>query len=115
MFSFDNGNADGVVPLSDDDVAWLFTQSLYLTIQTASHPAGEIRGQVQTAGPAGEGPDIFIGAGDWSGELASNGVAAAIDLGGRDSEFNQVALDGFSFDGSLYALPYATEAIPDPA
>ena len=72
---------------------------------------GEIRGQVQTAGPAGEGPDIFIGAGDWSGELASNGVAAPIDLGGRDSEFNQVALDGFSFDGSLYALPYATEAI----
>lgn len=72
---------------------------------------GEIRNQVQTAGPAGEGPDIFIGAGDWSGELATNGVVAAIDLGSRASEFNQIALDMFSFDGTVYALPYATEAI----
>ena len=80
-----------------------------VTIQVVDF--GEIRGQVQTAGPVGEGPDIFIGAGDWSGELATNGVAAPIDLGGRASEFSQVALDMFSFDGSLYALPYATEAI----
>lgn len=72
---------------------------------------GEIRSQVQTAGPAGEGPDIFIGAHDWTGELAANGVAEPIDLGSAAGDFVQVALDGFSFGGSLYAVPYATEAV----
>ena len=72
---------------------------------------GDIREQVQVAGPAGEGPDIFVGAHDWTGELAANGVVAPVELGAAASDFYQVALDGFSFEGSLYAVPVATEAI----
>jgi maltose-binding protein MalE len=59
----------------------------------------------------GEGADVFIGAHDWIGELVVNGVVEPIDLGARAEEFFQVALDAFSYGGSLYGLPYATEAL----
>ena len=72
---------------------------------------GEIRDQAGVAGPAGEGPDLFVGAHDWTGELAVNGLVEPIDLGGRAGEFFEVALTAFSFEGNLYAVPYATEAI----
>ena len=71
----------------------------------------ELREQVTTAAPAGEGPDIFIGAHDWTGEMAATGISAPIDLGGRDNEWFPVSIEAFNFDGQLYAVPYATEAI----
>ena len=46
----------------------------------------DMQAEVETKGPAGEGPDIFIGAHDWVGGLASNGApeagAVAIDAAG---------------------------------
>jgi len=71
----------------------------------------DLREQVTQAAPAGEGPDIFIGAHDWTGELAADGIATAIDLGGREGEWVDVSKVAFNYNGSLYALPYATEAI----
>ena len=94
-----------------EQVAPAFEDAAGVEVEIQIVDFGEIRSQVQTAGPAGEGPDIFIGASDWSGELAANGVASPIDLGGRAGEFEGIALDLFTFDGALYALPYATEAI----
>lgn len=61
--------------------------------------------------PTGEGPDITVGAHDWLGALVTAGVVAPVDLGGKASEFEQVALDAFAYDGQLYGLPYALEAI----
>ena len=71
----------------------------------------DLREQVTTAAPAGEGPDIFIGAHDWTGEMAASGISAPIDLGGRDDEWFPVALQSFNYNGSLYALPYQSEAV----
>ncbi len=71
----------------------------------------DLREGVTTAAPAGEGPDIFIGAHDWVGEMAASGIAAPIDLGGRDSEWIQSALDVFSYGGQLYGVPYQGEAL----
>ena len=71
----------------------------------------DLREQVTQAAPAGEGPDIFIGAHDWTGELAADGIATAIDLGGREGEWVDVSKVAFNYNGSLYGLPYATEAI----
>ena len=42
--------------------------------------ARECAGSRRVAGPAGEGPDIIIGAHDWLGELVTNGLLAPIDL-----------------------------------
>lgn len=71
----------------------------------------DLREQVTTAAPAGEGPDIFIGAHDWTGEMAANGIAAPIDLGGRESEWFEASLEAFNYNGQLYALPYQSEAV----
>ncbi len=72
---------------------------------------GDIRTQVTTQAPAGEGPDLFIGANDWTGELAANGVIEPIDLGSKSGDFFELSLTAFSIDGQLYAVPYGYEAI----
>lgn len=94
-----------------ENVVPAFTAATGVDVEIQIVDFGEIRNQVQVAGPAGEGPDLFVGAHDWVGELASNGVLEPIDLGGRESEFFQTALDVFTFNGTLYGLPYSTEAI----
>jgi len=72
---------------------------------------GDIRDQLAVAGPAGEGPDIIIGAHDWLGQIVSNGLVSPLDLGEKESEFLDAAITAFIYEGELYGLPYATENI----
>ncbi len=72
---------------------------------------GDIRDQLRIAGPAGEGPDIIIGAHDWLGELVTNGLLAPVDLGDKTEDFAEVAIHAFSWDGELYGVPYAIENV----
>ena len=72
---------------------------------------GDIRRLITTAGPAGEGPDIIVGAHDWLGELVSGGILAPIDLGDKAEEFAPVALQAFTYQGDLYGMPNATENV----
>lgn len=72
---------------------------------------GDIRDQFKTAGPAGEGPDMIIGAHDWLGELAVNGLLAEIDVSDVEDEFLPAALNAFVYDGVQYGLPYAAENV----
>jgi arabinogalactan oligomer / maltooligosaccharide transport system substrate-binding protein len=71
----------------------------------------DIRDRLITAGPAGEGPDIIIGAHDWLGELVENGVVAPVDLAPLEGDLAEVAVQAFTFDGQTYGLPYATENV----
>lgn len=72
---------------------------------------GDIRTKMGLAGPAGEGADIFVGAHDWLGELVANGVPAEIDLGAKAADFDPVAIQAFTYDGTLYGMPYAVENV----
>ncbi len=72
---------------------------------------GDIRTRISLAGPAGKGPDIFVGAHDWLGELAANGVPVEMDLGNKVADFDPVALKAFTYDGKLVGLPYAVESV----
>ncbi|HSH21281.1 MAG TPA: maltose ABC transporter substrate-binding protein, partial [Candidatus Caenarcaniphilales bacterium] len=72
---------------------------------------GDIRDQLQLRGPAGEGPDIIIGAHDWLGQLVTNGLVAPLDLGTNGESVDPVALEAFTYNGELYGLPYASEAV----
>jgi maltose/maltodextrin transport system substrate-binding protein/arabinogalactan oligomer/maltooligosaccharide transport system substrate-binding protein len=72
---------------------------------------GDIRDDLKVAGPAGEGPDIIIGAHDWLGELAENGLLAEIDLADKADLFLPTAVQAFVYDGVLYGMPYATENV----
>jgi len=69
----------------------------------------DIRDQFVIAAPAGEGPDIIVGAHDWIGQLVSSGLLAPIDLGSKDGDFLDIAKSAFTYDGQLYGMPYATE------
>ena len=71
----------------------------------------DIRDQFKTAGPAGEGPDILIGAHDWLGDLAVNGLLAEIDLTDVADNFLPSARAAFVFDGVQYGLPVAAENV----
>jgi arabinogalactan oligomer / maltooligosaccharide transport system substrate-binding protein len=70
---------------------------------------GDIRNLVATAGPAGEGPDVFVGAHDWLGEMVTSGLVAPLDLGSLEADFAPAAIDGFTYGGELYGMPNATE------
>ncbi|MEZ5279604.1 MAG: extracellular solute-binding protein [Acidimicrobiales bacterium] len=88
-----------------------FTEQTGIEVIVELVPFGDIREQVTQAGPAGEGPDIFAGAHDWTGELAASGVISPVDVSSISDSFVQVALNGFNFEGQNYAVPYVTEAI----
>jgi maltose-binding protein MalE len=92
-------------------IAPAFTEATGVEVQVTLVDFGSMKDEVSTKGPAGEGPDIFIGAHDWVGELATNGSIAPIDLGGRDTEFTETGLNALKWDGAQYGLPYVTEAV----
>ncbi len=70
---------------------------------------GDILTKFQTAAPAGNGPDIIVVPHDQAASLVANGLVAPIDLGDKKSSFLPRALDAFTYDGKLYAMPYAVE------
>ncbi len=83
-------------------------QGLNVVVQEVAFD--DIRSQLQTAGPAGEGPDLIFGAHDWIGELVTNGAITPVELPNTD-EFIDVAVEAFTWDGQLYGLPLAIENI----
>jgi maltose/maltodextrin transport system substrate-binding protein/arabinogalactan oligomer/maltooligosaccharide transport system substrate-binding protein len=68
-----------------------------------------IRDQFSVAAPAGEGPDIIVLAHDQAPALIASGLVTPIDLGAKEADFVQEALDAFTYEGELYGMPYATE------
>jgi maltose/maltodextrin transport system substrate-binding protein/arabinogalactan oligomer/maltooligosaccharide transport system substrate-binding protein len=88
-----------------------FTEEFGVELVVQQLGFGDIRDQLRIAGPAGEGPDIIIGAHDWLGELVVNGLLAPVDLGDAVEDFAPAAIQGFSWDGELYGVPYAVENV----
>ncbi|WP_216388429.1 sugar ABC transporter substrate-binding protein [Arcanobacterium phocae] len=71
----------------------------------------QIRSEFAAQVPTGKGPDITFGAHDWLGEFVTNGIVAPIELGDKASEFSDIAIKGFTYDGKTYGVPYAVENI----
>jgi arabinogalactan oligomer / maltooligosaccharide transport system substrate-binding protein len=88
-----------------------FAEEQGITVAVQQLDFGQIRDSLVTQGPAGEGPDIIIGAHDWLGQLVTNAALAPIELGDRVDEFVSVGLEAFTYDGNLYGLPYALENV----
>lgn len=88
-----------------------FTAEFDIPVVVQELGFGDIRDQFKTAAPAGEGPDIIIGAHDWLGELAVNGLLAEIDLSDIEDQFLPAAIQAFKYEGVQYGLPYAAENV----
>ncbi len=87
-----------------------FAKAQGITVAVQEVPVENLRDFVVASAPAGEGPDVFVGAHDWLGELAANGVVAALHVPNVDA-YSEVALQAFNYEGTIYGLPYATENI----
>jgi arabinogalactan oligomer/maltooligosaccharide transport system substrate-binding protein len=94
-----------------EEIAATFAEENGITVAVQELEFGQIREQLSLAGPAGNGPDIIIGAHDWLGELVANGVVEPLDVSGVAANFQQVAIDAFTYEGQTYGLPYAIENI----
>lgn len=88
-----------------------FTADSGVEVELVQKEFGEIRDQFVQQVPTGEGPDIAVGAHDWLGVLVSNGVVAPVELGDSAGDFEQVAIDAWSYEGQTYGVPYAIENI----
>jgi arabinogalactan oligomer/maltooligosaccharide transport system substrate-binding protein len=85
---------------------------LGITLEVVEIGFGDIRDQLLTAGPAGEGPDVLIGAHDWLGQLVTNGAVAPINLPEEIlAELSPAAVNAFSYNGQLYGIPYGVENV----
>lgn len=71
----------------------------------------EARDQLLVAGPVGEGPDVLIIASDSLGLLTANAAIVPIELDDLAQEFSEGSLNLFTFNGQLWALPYAAENV----
>lgn len=102
----DNLRAEGFGTLITD-----FEEEYGVNVEVQVLQFGDIRDQLGVAGPAGEGPDILIGAHDWLGQLVVNGLLAPVDLGDKAELFLPNSLDAMSYNGQLYGLPVQTENV----
>lgn len=73
---------------------------------------GDARDQLLVAGPVGEGPDVLIQPHDTIGQLVANGALVPLELG-EDllAEFEDSALNLFTYQDQLWGVPYAVENI----
>jgi arabinogalactan oligomer / maltooligosaccharide transport system substrate-binding protein len=115
--SVERADADLVIWADDtrtpviEPFAERFAEEQGITVAVQEVPEENMRDLVSLQTPAGEGPDVFIGAHDWLGQLVEDGVVAQLDLGGGEGEYLEVATQAFNYDGTNYGLPYSIENI----
>ncbi|MBS3787254.1 maltose/maltodextrin ABC transporter substrate-binding protein MalE [Candidatus Bipolaricaulota bacterium] len=94
-------------PITED-----FEDDYSVDVELSQINYDDIRSQFNKAAPSQEGPDILIGAHDWTGELAQNGLLEPIIMSEDLKEkFTEVSLDAFTYNDNIYGLPYSMEAI----
>lgn len=94
-----------------NDLSADFSDEFGVAIEVQQIGFGDIRDQFVISGPAGEGPDLLIGAHDWLGEFVVSGLVAPLDLSAVEEDFVPATLDAFTFEGEVYGLPYALENV----
>ena len=101
-------DSDRAKGLKEASAAWAAKNGVTLTVVVKDF--GKVRDEMITAGPKGLGPDILIAPHDWVGGLAASGALERVSLTNR-SAFPRTALDGFTYRGILYGIPYNVENI----
>ena len=87
---------------------------LGVNVEVVEKGFGDIRDQLKTVQPA-TAPDVIIGAHDWTGQLAADGLVLPITPSAATRrQFPKYALDAFSYGSAvkrLYGAPVALENI----
>lgn len=91
------------------DAAMQFTKQSGVKVEMVQKDFGQLQQDLITQVPAGKGPDISIGPNDWAGLLATDGVIQPVELGKVKDQFAKAAVDGFTYNGQVYGVPYSVE------
>jgi len=93
------------------DVAAKFTKESGVKIKLVQKDNSKMEQDMISQIPTGKGPDIAVGANDWTGQLVTDGVIQPVELGDKTGDYEDVAVKAFTYDGKVYALPYSIENI----
>ncbi|WP_285730875.1 maltose ABC transporter substrate-binding protein [Nocardiopsis sp. ATB16-24] len=89
-----------------------FAEANGITVDVQGLAFDDIQGDLLNAHQAGNAPDVFIGAHDWTGNLVRNGAVQPVELPeDRAAGVEETALEALSFDGRLFGVPYSQENI----
>ncbi|GAA4891662.1 maltose/maltodextrin ABC transporter substrate-binding protein MalE [Tessaracoccus lubricantis] len=88
-----------------------FQSSTGVTLDVVQKPSQDIKTDFIAQAPTGQGPDLIVGAHDWTGDLVKNGVISPVELGDKADAFSEVSLRAFTNGGQAYGVPYAVENI----
>ncbi|MHA7861151.1 sugar ABC transporter substrate-binding protein [Tessaracoccus sp. Y36] len=88
-----------------------FQTSTGVTLDVVQKPSQDIKTDFIAQAPTGQGPDLIVGAHDWTGDLVKNGVISPVELGDKADAFADVSLRAFTNAGQTYGVPYAVENI----
>jgi arabinogalactan oligomer/maltooligosaccharide transport system substrate-binding protein len=87
--------------------AWAKTQGITINVVYKK----DVRNEFIKAVPEGKGPDLMVGAHDWTGQLVGAGVVAPIVIGSLGNQFSKDMKSGFTIGGKLYGMPIYSENI----
>jgi arabinogalactan oligomer / maltooligosaccharide transport system substrate-binding protein len=88
---------------------WGEQNDVRVNIQTVSK---DLQTVFVTASQAGKGPDLVMGAHDWIGNLVQNGTIDPLQItDDTRAAFNELAVEGVTFNGQVYGIPYAIENV----
>jgi arabinogalactan oligomer/maltooligosaccharide transport system substrate-binding protein len=88
---------------------WGEQNDVQVNIQTVSK---DLQTVFVTASQAGKGPDLVMGAHDWIGNLVQNGTIDPLQItDDTRAAFNELSLEGVTFNGQVYGIPYAIENV----
>ena len=88
-----------------------FTAATKVDVQVVQKSQTDMGQEFISQVPTGNGPDIMVTAHDGLGQLVKNGVISPVDLGDAKSKFSEAAIQGVTYDGKTYGVPYAVESV----
>ena len=88
-----------------------FTAATKVDVQVVQKSQTDMAQEFISQVPTGNGPDIMVTAHDGLGQLVKNGVISPVDLGDAKSKFSEAAIQGVTYEGKTYGVPYAVESV----
>lgn len=116
----EGGSAEGTLVIWSDPeradaiqaAAEEFAEANGIEVDVQNVSFDDIQGDVVNAHQAGNAPDIFIGAHDWTGNLMRNGAVQTVELpSDREEGLDPTAVEAMTIDGQLLGVPYTQENI----
>ncbi len=88
-----------------------FTEKTKIGLNVVQKPTADIAQEFITQVPTGNGPDVIVTAHDGLGQLVENGVVGTVDLGSAKADLAPAAVQGVTYGGQTYGMPYAVESV----